>query len=50
MWCNVTGQGLVGHWLDVMWAKVLRHCYQTTKEAHLLLEAATTIISTVESS
>ena len=49
MWCNVTGRGLVGHRLDTTWAKVLR-LYQTTTEADLVLEAATTIICTVESS
>ena len=50
MWCNVTGQGLVGHRLDTTWAKVLRLCYQTTTESDLLLEAAIAIICTVESS
>jgi len=50
LWCNVTGRGLVGHRLDMTWVRVLRLCYQTTTEADLLLEGATTIICTVESS
>ena len=41
---------LDGDWLDTKGGKVLRLCYQTTTEADLLLEAATTIICTVECS
>jgi len=50
LWCNVTGRGMVCNRLDTTWAKVLGLCYQMATEVDLLLEAATTIISTVECS
>ena len=40
---------MAGHGLDTTWAEVLRLCYQMTTQDDLL-EAATTIICTVESS